>query len=242
MGELLARHGGKIADAVTHLRRRSHPAALQTRVAGGVPVALVSVCLATNGVARRAAARTGSMNRGVKPDAGPRCAVPMSGRQRAREAARLLPSCVSSPHGRERLRGDALRERLAVTDLIVTTYPTGTPTSTSSACYDGKVVLDEAQATEQPLADRQGHERLRAAHRCRADRHPGENRCRTVVDHGFSIPGCSARRSCSATATPFRGAARATDPPSGCGRSPAPTSAAAQTDPAIIDDLRRRSR
>ena len=122
-----------------------------------------------------------SMHRGVNPDAGPTlllCPMSLVGNWQ-REAAKFAPQLrVYAHHGRERLRGDALRERLAVTDLIVTTYPTGTRDIDELSGYDWqRVVLDEAQAIKNSLSQTaKATRRLRAAHRVALTGTPVENR------------------------------------------------------------------
>ena len=60
---------------------------------------------------------------------------------------------VYAHHGRERLRGDALRERLGETDLVVTTYATATRDVDELAGSSWqRVVLDEAQAIKNSLS------------------------------------------------------------------------------------------
>jgi SNF2 family DNA or RNA helicase len=71
-----------------------------------------------------------------------------------------------------------LRERLAVTDVIVTTYATGTRDIDELSGYDWqRVVLDEAQAIKNSLSrTAKATRRLRAAHRVALTGTPVENR------------------------------------------------------------------
>ena len=122
-----------------------------------------------------------SAHRSANPDAGPTlllCPMSLVGNWQ-REAARFAPRLrVYAHHGRERLRGDMLRERLAVTDLIVTTYATGTRDIDELCGYDWqRVVLDEAQAIKNSLSQTaKATRRLRAAHRVALTGTPVENR------------------------------------------------------------------
>ncbi|HPB72007.1 MAG TPA: DEAD/DEAH box helicase [Phycicoccus sp.] len=96
-----------------------------------------------------------------------------------REAARFAPDLrVHAHHGRDRLHGDALRDQLAATDLVVTTYATGTRDIDELAAYDWhRVVLDEAQAIKNSLSRAaKATRRLRAAHRIALTGTPVENR------------------------------------------------------------------
>ena len=122
-----------------------------------------------------------SVHRDANPDAGPTlllCPMSLVGNWQ-RESAKFAPQLhVYAHHGRERLRGDALRERLAVTDLIVTTYATGTRDIDELSGYDWqRVVLDEAQAIKNSLSrTAKATRRLRAAHRVALTGTPVENR------------------------------------------------------------------
>jgi SNF2 family DNA or RNA helicase len=122
-----------------------------------------------------------STHRDANPDAGPTlllCPMSLVGNWQ-REAARFAPQLrVYAHHGRERLRGDALRDRLAVTDLIVTTYATGTRDIDELSGYDWvRVVLDEAQAIKNSLSQTaKATRRLRAGHRVALTGTPVENR------------------------------------------------------------------
>jgi SNF2 family DNA or RNA helicase len=122
-----------------------------------------------------------SAHRDANPDAGPTlllCPMSLVGNWQ-REAAKFAPQLrVYAHHGRERLRGDALAARLAVTDLIVTTYPTGTRDIDELSGYDWhRVVLDEAQAIKNSLSQTaKATRRLRAGHRVALTGTPVENR------------------------------------------------------------------
>ena len=135
-----------------------------------------------------------SAHRDANPDAGPTlllCPMSLVGNWQ-REAARFAPQLrVYAHHGRERLRGDALRERLAVTDLVVTTYATGTRDidELSGLRLAAGGARRGAGDQEQPVADGQGHAPATRGTPGRADRHPGgEPAGRTVVDHGLPQP------------------------------------------------------
>ncbi|HEY1624776.1 MAG TPA: DEAD/DEAH box helicase, partial [Streptosporangiaceae bacterium] len=96
-----------------------------------------------------------------------------------RESAKFAPTLrVYAHHGPQRLRGDALRERLTATDVLVTTYATGTRDIDELAGYDWqRVVLDEAQAIKNSLSQTaSAMRRLRAAHRVALTGTPVENR------------------------------------------------------------------
>ncbi len=122
-----------------------------------------------------------SADRSANPEAGPTlllCPMSLVGNWQ-REAAKFAPRLrVYAHHGRERLGGDALRARLAVTDLIVTTYATGTRDIDELCGYDWqRVVLDEAQAIKNSLSQTaKAARRLRAAHRVALTGTPVENR------------------------------------------------------------------
>lgn len=68
-----------------------------------------------------------AVRRAASSDAGPTlllCPMSLVGNWQ-REAARFTPELrVYAHHGRERSSGDDLRERLAETDLVITTYAT----------------------------------------------------------------------------------------------------------------------
>jgi SNF2 family DNA or RNA helicase len=119
--------------------------------------------------------------RSEDPDTGPTlllCPMSLVGNWQ-REAARFAPTLrVYAHHGRERLRGEDLRTRLATTDIAVTTYTTATRDIDELACYDwGRVVLDEAQAVKNSLSQSaRAVRRLRTGHRVALTGTPMENR------------------------------------------------------------------
>jgi SNF2 family DNA or RNA helicase len=116
-----------------------------------------------------------------EPDAGATlllCPMSLVGNWQ-REAAKFAPELrVYAHHGSERLRDDELREQLAETDLIVTTYATATRDIDELASYDWqRVVLDEAQAIKNSLSkSAKAVRRLRAGHRIALTGTPVENR------------------------------------------------------------------
>jgi SNF2 family DNA or RNA helicase len=96
-----------------------------------------------------------------------------------REAAKFAPGLrVYAHHGGARLRGDALREHVADTDLVVTTYATATRDIEELAGYEwNRVVLDEAQAVKNSLSQgAKAVRRLEAGHRVALTGTPVENR------------------------------------------------------------------
>jgi SNF2 family DNA or RNA helicase len=96
-----------------------------------------------------------------------------------REAAKFAPSLRVYPHhGGARLHGDALREHLKDTDLVVTTYATATRDIDELAgCGWNRVVLDEAQAVKNSLSRAaKAVRRLEAEHRVALTGTPVENR------------------------------------------------------------------
>ena len=96
-----------------------------------------------------------------------------------REAAKFTPDLrVYAHHGRERLAGEALRDRLAETDLIVTTYATAARDIDELTGREWhRVVLDEAQAIKNSLSrSAKAVKRLRAGHRVALTGTPVENR------------------------------------------------------------------
>ena len=96
-----------------------------------------------------------------------------------REAARFAPDLrVYAHHGGARLRGDALREHLADTDLVVTTYATATRDIDQLCGHEwNRVVLDEAQAVKNSLSQgAKAVRRLEAPHRVALTGTPMENR------------------------------------------------------------------
>lgn len=109
------------------------------------------------------------------------------------EAARFAPNLrVYAHHGGARLHGEALRDHLERTDLVVSTYTTATRDIDELAEYEwNRVVLDEAQAVKNSLSRAaKAVRRLRAGAPGRADRDTdGEPARRAVVDHGLPQPG-----------------------------------------------------
>ncbi len=96
-----------------------------------------------------------------------------------REAAKFAPGLRVYPHhGGARLHGDALREQLKDTDLVVTTYATATRDIDELAGYGwNRVVLDEAQAVKNSLSrGAKAVRRLEAGHRVALTGTPVENR------------------------------------------------------------------
>jgi SNF2 family DNA or RNA helicase len=122
-----------------------------------------------------------SAHRAENPDAGPTlllCPMSLVGNWQ-REGAKFAPMLrVYAHHGPERLRGEALRERLAATDLMVTTYATATRDIDELTGHDWhRVVLDEAQAIKNNLSQTaKAARRLSAAHRVALTGTPVENR------------------------------------------------------------------
>jgi SNF2 family DNA or RNA helicase len=119
--------------------------------------------------------------RAQQPETGPTlllCPMSLVGNWQ-REAAKFTPDLrVYAHHGRERLRGDALSERLADTDLVVTTYATATRDIDDLAERSWqRVVLDEAQAVKNSLSQAaKAVRRLPAEHRVALTGTPVENR------------------------------------------------------------------
>jgi SNF2 family DNA or RNA helicase len=96
-----------------------------------------------------------------------------------REAAKFAPTLrVYAHHGTARLHGDALREHLADTDIVVTTYATVTRDIDEFAEFRWKrVVLDEAQAVKNSLSrGAKAVRRLESDHRVALTGTPVENR------------------------------------------------------------------
>jgi SNF2 family DNA or RNA helicase len=96
-----------------------------------------------------------------------------------REAAKFAPKLrVYAHHGRERLRGEQLRDTLGQTDLMLTTYATATRDCDELAGYEWhRVVLDEAQAIKNSLSQSaKAVKRLAAGHRVALTGTPVENR------------------------------------------------------------------
>jgi SNF2 family DNA or RNA helicase len=122
-----------------------------------------------------------SLQRHDDPHTGPTlllCPMSLVGNWQ-REAARFTPGVrVYAHHGGARLRGDALREHLEDTDLVVTTYATATRDIDELAGYRwNRVVLDEAQAVKNSLSQgAKAVRRLEAGHRVALTGTPVENR------------------------------------------------------------------
>jgi SNF2 family DNA or RNA helicase len=122
-----------------------------------------------------------SLQRHDDPQTGPTlllCPMSLVGNWQ-REAARFAPGLrVYAHHGGARLRGDALREHLEDTDLVVTTYATATRDINELAGYEwNRVVLDEAQAVKNSLSQgAKAVRRLEAGHRVALTGTPVENR------------------------------------------------------------------
>jgi SNF2 family DNA or RNA helicase len=106
------------------------------------------------------------------------CPMSLVGNWQA-EAAKFVPALrVYAHHGADRSRGAALAERLAVTDLAVTTYATATRDIDELAEFQWhRVVLDEAQAVKNSLSrGAKAVRRLQAGHRVALTGTPVENR------------------------------------------------------------------
>jgi SNF2 family DNA or RNA helicase len=122
-----------------------------------------------------------TVQRAKDPDAGPTlllCPMSLVGNWQ-REATKFAPGLrVYAHHGRERLRGDELREQVTESDLIVTTYATATRDIDELAGYEWeRVVLDEAQAIKNSLSQSaKAARRLTAGHRIALTGTPVENR------------------------------------------------------------------
>jgi SNF2 family DNA or RNA helicase len=120
-------------------------------------------------------------HRAERPDAGATlllCPMSLVGNWQ-REAARFAPELrVYAHHGRDRLQGEDLRERLDQTDLVVTTYATATRDVDELAGFAWhRIVLDEAQAIKNSLSrSAKAVKRLRAGHRVALTGTPVENR------------------------------------------------------------------
>ncbi len=126
-------------------------------------------------LALEAAVRAGN------PAAGPTlllCPMSLVGNWQ-REAAKFAPKLrVYAHHGRERLRGEPLRDALEQTDMMLTTYATATRDMDELAGYEWhRVVLDEAQAIKNSLSQSaKAVKRLDAGHRVALTGTPVENR------------------------------------------------------------------
>jgi SNF2 family DNA or RNA helicase len=122
-----------------------------------------------------------SLLRAEEPDGGATlllCPMSLVGNWQ-REAAKFAPGLrVYAHHGPGRRHGDELRDELAGTDLVVTTYATATRDIDELAGYDWRrVVLDEAQAVKNSLSrSAKAVRRLRAEHRIALTGTPMENR------------------------------------------------------------------
>jgi len=122
-----------------------------------------------------------STHRTENPHSGPTlllCPMSLVGNWQ-REAAKFAPTLrVYAHHGRERLYGAALADRLAQTDLVVTTYATAARDMDDLCGYEWqRVVLDEAQAIKNSLSQSaKAVRRLRAEHRVALTGTPVENR------------------------------------------------------------------
>ena len=119
--------------------------------------------------------------RAGRPDTGPTlllCPMSLVGNWQ-REAQRFAPGLrVHAHHGPSRLRGEALTERLADTDLVVTTYQTATRDIEELETRDWeRLVLDEAQAVKNSRSKAaKAVRRVRAEHRVALTGTPVENR------------------------------------------------------------------
>ena len=161
-----------------------------------------------------------------------------------REAAKFAPTLrVYAHHGTARLRGDALREHLADTDVVVTTYATATRDIDELAGFrvEPGGAGRGAGGEEQSVPRGQGGASARGGAPGGAYRDPGrEPARRAVVDHGLPQPR-SARlvRACSAPGTRSRSSSTARPSrPSGCAAITRPyLLRRLKTDPTIIDDL-----
>jgi SNF2 family DNA or RNA helicase len=122
-----------------------------------------------------------SVQRHDEPGAGPTlllCPMSLVGNWQ-REAAKFAPALrVYAHHGPARLRGEAFRDHLAATDVVVTTYATATRDIDELAGFRwNRVVLDEAQAVKNSLSrGAKAVRRLEAGHRVALTGTPVENR------------------------------------------------------------------
>ena len=186
-----------------------------------------------------------TLQRHQDPDAGPTlllCPMSLVGNWQ-REAAKFAPGLrVYAHHGGARLHGDALRELLEQTDLIVSTYATATRDIDELAGYEwNRVVLDEAQAVKNSLSRAaKAVRRLRAGHRVALTGTPMENRLAelwSIMD--FLNPGLlgSSERFRTRYAIPIERHGQ-TEPAERLRAVTRPyILRRVKTDPAIIDDL-----
>ena len=144
-----------------------------------------------------------------EPDTGPTlllCPMSLVGNWQ-REAAKFAPTLrVYAHHGGARLRGDALREHLADTDIMVTTYATATRDIDELAGFRwNRVVLDEAQAVKNSLSrGAKAVRRLEAAHRVALTGTPVETGSPSCgPSWTSSTRACSGPPRCSAPGTRF---------------------------------------
>ncbi len=188
---------------------------------------------------------TETLQRHQDRDAGPTlllCPMSLVGNWQ-REAAKFAPSLrVYAHHGGARLHGDALREFLEQTDLVVSTYTTATRDIDELAGYEwNRVVLDEAQAVKNSLSRAaKAVRQLQAAHRVALTGTPMENRLAelwSIMD--FLNPGLlgSSERFRTRYAIPIERHGQ-TEPAERLRAVTRPyILRRVKTDPAIIDDL-----
>ena len=186
-----------------------------------------------------------TLQRQQDPDAGPTlllCPMSLVGNWQ-REAAKFAPGLrVYAHHGGARLHGDALRELLEHTDLIVSTYATATRDIDELAGYEwNRVVLDEAQAVKNSLSRAaKAVRQLQAGHRVALTGTPMENRLAelwSIMD--FLNPGLlgSSERFRTRYAIPIERHGQ-TEPAERLRAVTRPyILRRVKTDPAIIDDL-----
>ena len=186
-----------------------------------------------------------TLQRQQDPDAGPTlllCPMSLVGNWQ-REAAKFAPGLrVYAHHGGARLHGEALRELLEHTDLIVSTYATATRDIDELAGYEwNRVVLDEAQAVKNSLSRAaKAVRQLQAGHRVALTGTPMENRLAelwSIMD--FLNPGLlgSSERFRTRYAIPIERHGQ-TEPAERLRAVTRPyILRRVKTDPAIIDDL-----
>lgn len=186
-----------------------------------------------------------TLQRHQDPSAGPTlllCPMSLVGNWQ-KEAAKFAPGLrVYAHHGGARLRGDALGELLADTDLVVSTYTTAARDIDELAGYRwNRVVLDEAQAVKNSLSrSAKAVRRLEAAHRVALTGTPMENRLAelwSIMD--FLNPGLlgSSERFRTRYAIPIERHGH-TEPAERLRAATRPyILRRVKTDPAIIDDL-----